>query len=98
MPTYVSLIEYTQHGIENVEESPDRLDDAKALAEARGGEMLEFFLTMGEYDIVTISEFPDDESYGKWALGVASRGAVTTETLTAFPEDEYRDLIAGLSE
>lgn len=96
MPTYVSLVEFTQDGIENIADSPDRLDDARALAEELGGEITDFYLTFGGYDIVVVSEFPDDETYARFALTVASRGAVSTETLKAFPEDEYRDVVAGL--
>lgn len=96
MPTYLSLIEYTEQGIENVEESPDRLDDARALADSLGGELRDFFLTFGQYDIVTVSEFPDDQSYAQWALAVGRRGSVSTESLKAFTEDEYRDVVAGL--
>ncbi len=51
---------------------------------------------MGRYDAVLISEFPDDEAGAKFALGVGSMGNVTTETLKAFTEAEYRKIIAGL--
>lgn len=93
MPTYVSLVEFTTDGIENVTDSPDRLDDARALAGELGGEVTDFYLTFGQYDIVVVSEFPDDESYARFALTVGSRGAVSTETLKAFTEDEYRTII-----
>lgn len=96
MPTYIHLTSYTGEGVQNIEESPDRLDDAKDLAASMDGEFKEFYLTFGEYDIVAITEFPDDETAAQFALGVASEGAVTTETLKAFPEDEFRDVIAGL--
>lgn len=96
MPTYIALINYTQHGIENVEDSPDRLDDAKALAESMGGELTHWFLTFGEYDAVVIAEFPNDETYAQFALKASSLGNVATETLKAFPEDEYRDVIGGI--
>lgn len=97
MPTYIALIEYTQDGIENIENSPDRLDDAKDLAEELGGEIQEFFLTMGQYDIVVVGEFPDDETYAQFALMIGSRGSVSTETLKAFPEDEYREIIGSVA-
>jgi uncharacterized protein with GYD domain len=96
MPTYISLIEWTQDGIENVEDSPARLDDARELAESLGGELTGFYLTFGQYDIVTVAEFPDDETYAQFALRVASGGSVSTETLKAFPEDDYREIIDGL--
>lgn len=96
MPTYISLVEYTKEGIENIKDSPDRLDDAKSLAEEVGGEITDFYLTFGQYDIVVVSEFPDDETYAQFALTVASQGAVSTETLKALTEDDYREVISEL--
>lgn len=96
MPTYIHLTNYTGQGIQNIEDSPDRLAGAKELAASLNGEFKEFYLTFGQYDIVAITEFPDDEAAAQFALGVTSEGAVTSETLKAFPEAEYRDVIAGL--
>lgn len=96
MPTYISLIEYTAEGIQTLEDSPDRLDDAKALARELGGDVTDFYLTFGQYDIVLVSEFPDDETFAQFALDEARKGAISTETLKAFTEDQYRDVIAGL--
>lgn len=98
MPTYIALINYTQQGIENIKDSPDRLDKAKALAESMGGEATDWYLTFGDYDAVGISEFPDDETAAQFALAVGSQGSVTTETLKAFTEEEYRDVIDGIPE
>jgi uncharacterized protein with GYD domain len=96
MPTYILLTNYTEEGVQNVEYSPDRLDHAKEMAASLDGEFKQFFLTFGRYDIVAITEFPDDETAAQFALDISRGGAVTTETLRAFPEDEYRDIIAGL--
>lgn len=95
MPTYIALIDYTSRGIENIENSPDRLDEAKALAESMGGEF-EWYLTFGDHDAVAVCEFPDDETYAQFALAVGSKGSVSTTTLKAFTEDEYREVIAGI--
>jgi uncharacterized protein with GYD domain len=56
----------------------------------------EFYLVMGKYDMVVISEAPDDEAAAKVALSIGAGGAVRTETLRAFTEDEYREIIAAL--
>lgn len=96
MPTYIHLTSYTGAGVQNIAHSPERLDDAKELAASLDGEFKHFFLTFGEYDIVAVTEFPDDETAAQFALGVASEGAVSTETLKAFSEDEYREVIAGI--
>lgn len=96
MPTYVTLLEYTQQGIENVEESPDRLDKARALAESMGVEIIDWYLTFGQYDAVAVITAPDDETFAQFALAVGKGGAISSETLKAFPEDEYRELMAGI--
>lgn len=96
MPTYLTLLRYTQTGIQNIKESPARLDAAKQLARSLGSEIKAVYLTMGRYDLAVISEAPNDEVVAKFALAVGSRGAVSTETLRAFPEDDYRRIIAEL--
>ena len=96
MPTYISLINYTQKGAENIKEGPNRLEAAKKAFQAMGAEVKEFYLVMGRYDIVVVSEAPDDETAAKMALTVASGGAIRTETLRAFTEEEYQKIIAAL--
>jgi len=96
MATYVMLVNYTQKGIENIKESPARLDAVKQAFQAMGGELKQFYLVLGRYDIVVVGEVPDDETAAKLALAVGSGGSVRTETLKAFSEDEYRNIIAAL--
>lgn len=96
MATYITLVSYTQKGIENIKESPARLDAARKALKDMGGEMKQFYLVQGRYDIVVVIEAPDDETVSKWALAVGSKGAVRTETFRAFTEDEYRNIIAAL--
>ena len=96
MPTYIVLAHYTQEGITNIKESPSRLDVVKQLAQSVGGTIKEFYLTTGQYDMVVIAESPDDDTMAKIMLTVGSTGAVRTETMRAFTEDEYSKIIAGL--
>ena len=96
MPQFVTLIRYTQKGITNIKESPSRLDAARKAAEREGGTIHAWYLTMGHYDAVLISEFPSAESCAKFTLSAGALGNVTTETLTAFPEAEYRKICKSL--
>jgi len=96
MPTYVTLIKFTQKGAEDIKHGPDRLNEAKRRAKERGGEFKAFYLTLGQYDGVAITELPNDEAAATAALGAATLGYVRTETLRAFTEDEYRKLVAAL--
>ena len=96
MPTYITLVSWTQKGIENVKESPNRLDAAKKMFQAMGGELQQFYLVLGQYDMVVVNEFPDDESATRAGLTLGSAGSVRTETCRAFTEDEYRKIIGSL--
>ncbi|MFC1863514.1 GYD domain-containing protein [Thermodesulfobacteriota bacterium] len=96
MATYITMISYTEQGIQNMKESPARLEQAKEAVKAAGGELKTFYLTMGQYDAIVISEAPSDEVYMTIILALASRGAIRTETLRAFTEDEYRKIISAI--
>ena len=96
MVTYIMLANWTQEGIQKVKESPARLDKVKQAFQDAGAELRSFCMTMGRYDMVAVVEAQDDETIAKLALMIGSGGAVRTETLKAFPEDEYRKIIAAL--
>ena len=96
MPTYITLLSITQQGIQNIKEAPKRIDAAKKAFKKAGAELKAIYLVMGRYDLVVISEAPDDETATKIALSHGALGNVRSETLRAFTEDEYRKLIAGL--
>ena len=96
MATYISLISYTQEGVQKMKDSPARLEKAKKLFMSAGGDLKAFYLTMGQYDAVSIMEAPDDETATRLALIIGGQGAVRTETMRAFTEDEYRKVIAEL--
>ena len=96
MPTYITLAKWTDQGIRNVKESLQRLDAFKKAAEAAGGKMIGFYLTLGEYDMVVIVEVPSDEAAAALILSTGKGGNVRTTTMKAFPEDQYRGIIANV--
>ncbi len=96
MATYICLGDWTQQGIENIQESPGRLDDAKAAVEAAGGAIRDFYMTTGAHDIVLVLEVPDDAALAKVLLTLGSKGSVRTTTMRAFTESEYREILGSL--
>jgi uncharacterized protein with GYD domain len=92
----VMLINWTEQGMKNVRESPARLDAARKLLADMGGSFKEFYLTMGEYDMVVIGEASDDAVMARFALSLGMKGNVRTRTLKAFPEAAYREIINSL--
>lgn len=96
MPTYISLMRYTQQGIERVKQSPARLEANKKSYEAMGAKIKAFYLVLGHYDGVIIAEAPDDETAAKVAIAVAASGNARLETMRAFTEEEFRRIAAAL--
>ncbi len=96
MNTYVVLLRYTHQGVQNIKDSPARLDAAKKTFASMGANLKEWYLLFGQYDAMVIAEAPDDETVAKLLLGIGSLGNVRTECLRAFNEGEYRKIVAAV--
>jgi uncharacterized protein with GYD domain len=96
MPTYIALLKWTSQGVSRVKDSPNRLDAGREAFKKMGVEIRDSYLTMGRYDLVCVIDAPDDETYAQAMLSLGSQGNVTTETLKAFNENQYRKIIGSL--
>ena len=96
MSTYLLLLRYTTQGIGKIKDGPSRLEAAKKLYKDKGCNLKSFYMTLGQYDGACIIEAPDDKTMTEATIAISSQGNVSTETLRAFPEDEYRDIIGSL--
>ena len=94
MATYISLINYTDQGIRTVKDTVDRAEAAKQLASGMGGTLNTVYWTLGSYDIVAVSEAPDDETATAFALALGGQGNIRTTTLRAFDAAEMRGILA----
>ena len=96
MPTYITLLRWTNEGARDVKKSPSRLDAARKNFQSMGVTMRSFYMTTGHYDMVAVIEAPDDTTLAKALLATVSTGSVHTETMRAFTEDEYRTILGSL--
>lgn len=96
MQTYISLLSFTQQGIENVKQQQARIDEIRAAYRAAGGELVAYYPTMGRFDGIAIYRMPDDATAARFILGTVARGNVRSETMRAFDEEEYRAILEGL--
>ena len=96
MPTYISLVNFTQKGAETIKDGPKRLDTAKQRFKDAGAEMKAFYLVLGQYDAVVIYDAPNDEVVAKLALTTGMMGSVRTQTFRAFNEGDYRKIVSSL--
>ncbi len=97
MPTYISLVKYTDQGIRSVKDSPKRAEAFRALCEKLGGRVKDLYWTMGRYDIVATVEAPDDVTINAILYSIASLGNVRTETLRASTAQEMNQVIAKMA-
>ena len=96
MPTYVTLLNYTDQGIRNAKGSPERQQQAEERLRQLGGRFIGHYLTMGIHDYVLVWEAPDDESAARYMLTLGSSGNVRTTTLKAFPQEQFQSILGSL--
>ena len=96
MATYVLLLNFTEQGIKGVKSTVDRAQAFQAAAQKAGAQVKALYWTLGQYDLVTIVEAPDDETMTALALGTAALGNVRTETLRAVDAEAMRRIIGKM--
>ena len=96
MPKYISLMKLTEKGIKDIKSGPERVRNAAKGMEAVGGKLLAFYLVMGDYDYVAISEGPSDEVAMTFLLNLGAAGFVRTKTLKAFTLEEFEGFVGNL--
>jgi len=89
-------MKFTDQGIKEIKEAPERIEKAFKTLEAMGGKIVEFYTTMGEYDYVAIAEGPNDEVAMTFLLGLGAAGNVRTTTLKAFNREDFVKLVKKL--
>jgi uncharacterized protein with GYD domain len=97
MATYIMLGQFTDQGIRNVKETTKRAEAIKGLAKTVGATVKEVYWTLGEYDVATIIEAPDDTSATALFLGIGALGNVRTRSLRAFTSDEMGKILGKMA-
>jgi uncharacterized protein with GYD domain len=96
MPGYIQLYKWTEKGIANVKDSPERIKRAKEEAEKLGIKNVGVWVTMGEFDLIGVWDAPDDQVMVAFTLGLVKVGNVTTQTMRALGEDELAQVVGRL--
>jgi uncharacterized protein with GYD domain len=96
MATFIILGNYTAQGMAAIKESPARVDAAREQLAAIGVTLKDFYLTMGEYDMVVVAEAPDNATTAKALIALGAQGNISSTTMAALTEDEFKALIADM--
>ncbi len=96
MAGYVMLCKFTPKAVAEMKDRPEGIKKAKALAEELGVRTVGVWVTTGQYDVIALLDAPDEQAMGAFILRQTMRGYVTTETLRAFSEEEFAQIVSKL--
>jgi uncharacterized protein with GYD domain len=95
-PTYISLVKFTEKGIQNARQTTQRLADWSAKVQSMGVTIKQMYWTLGEYDQVCIFEAPDDETAASVLLAADMLGNIRSQTMRAFTAAEMDKILARI--
>lgn len=96
MPKCVILVNLTDQGMRNVNESPQRFEAFHAMAEKMGIKVESVYYTQGQYDMVVIIEGTDEACMVSF-LKLVSLGNIRSQIMRAFSVDEMKGFISKMS-
>jgi uncharacterized protein with GYD domain len=94
MPTYISLVQFTDKGIQAAKETTQRVADWAAKVKSKGVTIKEMYWTLGQYDQVCVFDAPDDQTAASVLLAADILGNIRTQTLRAFTSGEMEKILA----
>jgi uncharacterized protein with GYD domain len=98
MPIYITRGRYSAESIKNLVAKPeDRQQAVSALVEAAGAKLLNFYVTLGHYDFLLITEAPSAKEASAGVVAAAAGSVTDVETTEAFTSSEAKQIftIAG---
>ena len=96
MPTYVTLINWTDQGIRNIKDTMKRAKDAEEAMGKLGVRFKSILWTVGPYDIVAVVEADDEESATAALLALGTQGNVRTTTMRGYNAEEIGRIVDKL--
>ena len=94
MPTYISLVQFTDKGIRAAKDTTHRVADWAAKVESREVSIKQMYWTLGQYDQVCVFEAPNDETAAAVLLAADMLGNIRTQTLRAFTAPEMEKILS----
>ena len=97
MATYISLVQFTDKGIQAARETTHRVTEWAAKVQCSGVSIQQMYWTLGQYDQVCVFDAPDDETAASVLLAADMLGNIRTQTLRAFSASEMEKILTKLS-
>ena len=95
---FITLMNFTDLGVRNIKDTVGRAKAFREMAHSKFGvEVRDVLWTLGEYDLMAITDAPDEETATALALALSSLGNVKVQTLRAFNAKEMSGILAKMS-
>ena len=95
MPKYISLLRFTEQGAKNLKKSTNRAHTFKQIATQAGVQIEAQYWTLGTYDGVVIISADSEHKALQCLSQLASQGNVRSETMQAFIDSEFDEIVSG---
>lgn len=96
MAIYIVLGQFTDQGIRSVKDTTKRAEAVRETAKKFGATVKDLYWTLGQYDVVTVIDAPDDAALTGLLLTIGGLGNVRTQSLRAFGADEIGKIIGRM--
>ena|SRR5205809_7327657 len=93
MATYISLVQFTDKGMQAAKQTTRRIADWAAKVQSMGVSIKQMYWTLGQYDQVCVFEAPDDETAAIALLSADMLGNIRTQTMRAFTAAEMEKIL-----
>lgn len=93
MPTFITLMNFTDQGAKNVKDSVKRADGVKDAAKKSGVTLKDIHWTMGVHDVVATWEAPDGPTMSAFVLSIGAAGNVRGVTMRAYSREKMTGIL-----
>ena len=93
MARYITLLTFTEQGARNIQKSTSRAHGFDKLAAKSGVEVEGQYWTMGRYDGVVILSANSEKKILHLLAELAALGNVRTQTIQAFVDTEFDEIV-----
>jgi uncharacterized protein with GYD domain len=91
MQIYVTLYRYSGHVKGG---GPERFEKVKQIVADEGGRILQIYGLLGEYDALSVGEFPDNRNAMRAALRVGNLISAKTNTMAAVEGEDFLQILS----
>jgi|SRR5688572_18584462 uncharacterized protein with GYD domain len=96
MASYIVLGKFSDQGIRSVKDTTKRADAFKAMAKKAGVTVKDLYWTLGQFDVITVVDAPDDAALAALLLSAGALGNLHTQSLRAFSAEEMSTIVGKM--